>query len=157
MTAQYSRDMLKVAVAKLLQTVGWDTSKSDALEYLTDILEVNLNALAERTKNYANHFGCVDPNLDHLGLAFKDFKIHLNELQDYVSNTSPIFEDSLEENNQNMSNMSDRNDSELDSPIVVVKNNNQASKDASKNINTSDSRNKRKTVDIEKKTSKRTK
>lgn len=27
---------------------------------------------------------CTEPNLDHLGLAYKDFHIDLNDLQDYV-------------------------------------------------------------------------
>lgn len=30
--------------------------------------------------------GCIDPNLDHLGLVFREFHINLSELEEYVTN-----------------------------------------------------------------------
>ncbi|GJQ67755.1 hypothetical protein Trydic_g21073 [Trypoxylus dichotomus] len=83
---RYSRDMVKVSVARMLQTIGWHSIQSTPLEMLTDILIQYMTQMAKLTNDYANEFGCIDPNLDHLGLVFREFHISLSELEEYVAN-----------------------------------------------------------------------
>ncbi|KAK5639381.1 hypothetical protein RI129_011873 [Pyrocoelia pectoralis] len=86
MTSQYTRDQLKLCVAKMCITIGWHSSMTTPIEILTDILSNYLHQLGRSTNEYANGFGMTEPNLDHLGLAFRDFHINLSELQEYVRN-----------------------------------------------------------------------
>ncbi|XP_031336162.1 transcription initiation factor TFIID subunit 3 isoform X3 [Photinus pyralis] len=86
MTSQYTRDQLKLCVAKMCITIGWHSSMTTPIEILTDILSNYLHQLGRSTNEYANGFGMTDPNLDHLGLTFRDFHINLSELQEYVKN-----------------------------------------------------------------------
>lgn len=85
MSAQYSRDHCKIAVSKMLQTIGWHTSNSTPLEVLTDILSKYMQQISRTAVDYANEFGQTEVNLDHLGLAFQDMGIHLDVLDEYVT------------------------------------------------------------------------
>lgn len=85
MSSQYSRDHCKMAVAKILQTIGWHTSNSTPLEVLTDILSKYLQQISKISVDYASEFGQTQVNLDHLGLAFQEMGIHLGELDEYVT------------------------------------------------------------------------
>ncbi|XP_018560819.1 transcription initiation factor TFIID subunit 3 [Anoplophora glabripennis] len=85
MSAQYARDNCKIAVAKILQTIGWHSINSTPLEVLTDILARYVHQISKTTNNYASEFGQTEPNLDHLGLAFHEMGINLQELEEYVT------------------------------------------------------------------------
>lgn len=85
MSAEFSRDHCKIAVVKILQTIGWHSINTTPLEVLTDIMSSYMAELARETNNYANEFGQTDPNLDHLGLAFQQMGVNLGELEEYVT------------------------------------------------------------------------
>ncbi|XP_066253840.1 transcription initiation factor TFIID subunit 3 [Euwallacea similis] len=85
MSAEYTRDHCKIAVAKILQTIGWHSINSTPLEVLTDILSSYITQIAKISNDYANEFGQTDPNLDHLGLAFQEMEVNLSELEEYVT------------------------------------------------------------------------
>ncbi|KAL3289359.1 hypothetical protein HHI36_022795 [Cryptolaemus montrouzieri] len=84
MSAQFTRDHVKITVAKILQTLGWHSINTTPLEILTDILHNYLFQLSKLTNEYANEFGFTKPNLDHLGLTFREMGISLPELEEYV-------------------------------------------------------------------------
>ncbi|XP_008193456.2 transcription initiation factor TFIID subunit 3 isoform X1 [Tribolium castaneum] len=84
MSRNYTRDHLKISVAKILQTLGWNSINSTPLEILTDILGNYMGQITRNTNSYANEFGCTQPNLDHLGLTFRDMGISVPELEEYV-------------------------------------------------------------------------
>lgn len=85
MSAEYTRDHCKIAVAKILQTIGWHSINSTPLEVLTDILSRYVSQIAKTTNDYANEFGQTEPNLDHLGLAFQELGVNGGELEEYVT------------------------------------------------------------------------
>ncbi|KAH1028880.1 transcription initiation factor TFIID subunit 3 [Dendroctonus ponderosae] len=85
MSAEFSRDHCKIAVVKILQTIGWHSINTTPLEVLTDIMSSYIRELARDTNNYANEFGQTEPNLDHLGLAFQQMGVNLGELEEYVT------------------------------------------------------------------------
>ncbi|XP_025833542.1 transcription initiation factor TFIID subunit 3 isoform X2 [Agrilus planipennis] len=84
MASQYSREQIKIAVAKICLTIGWHSVQTTSVEILTDILSHYLLQLGKSTADYANEFGMIEPNLDHLALAFRDFHVNLSELEEYV-------------------------------------------------------------------------
>uniref|UniRef100_A0A146LLZ1 Transcription initiation factor TFIID subunit 3 n=1 Tax=Lygus hesperus TaxID=30085 RepID=A0A146LLZ1_LYGHE len=81
----YTRKMIRIAVAQTCLNVGWSTIHSSPLEILTDLLSDYILGLCKRTNNYAFLFNQTEPNLDHLGLAFMDLGISLPELEEYVN------------------------------------------------------------------------
>lgn len=54
MASTYSRDLTKVAVAKILQTIGWHSSNATPLEILTDVLVQYITQIGRATNDYAN-------------------------------------------------------------------------------------------------------
>ncbi|KAK9890208.1 hypothetical protein WA026_010318 [Henosepilachna vigintioctopunctata] len=84
MSSEFTRDHIKISLAKILQTLGCHTINTTPLEILTDILQNYLFQLSKLTNEYANEFGFTDPNFDHLGLAFREMGISLSELEEYV-------------------------------------------------------------------------
>ncbi|KAL1490723.1 hypothetical protein ABEB36_013372 [Hypothenemus hampei] len=85
MSAEFTRDHCKIAVAKILQTIGWHSINSTPLEVLTDILSGYITEIAKTTNEFASEFGQTEPNLDHLGLAFQELEVNLPELEEYVT------------------------------------------------------------------------
>nr|XP_023030301.1 transcription initiation factor TFIID subunit 3 isoform X1 [Leptinotarsa decemlineata] len=85
MAAQYSRDHCKIAVGKILQTIGWHSINSTPLEVLTDIFTSYIQQITKTTNDYANEFGQTEANLDHLGLALQEMGVNLSELEEYVT------------------------------------------------------------------------
>lgn len=85
MSNSFARDHCKIAMAKILQTIGWHTINSTPLEVLTDLLVTHLKQICQLTNEYATEFGNTEPNLDHLGLAFREMGINIAELDEYVT------------------------------------------------------------------------
>ncbi|CAH0553892.1 unnamed protein product [Brassicogethes aeneus] len=86
MSAQYSQEELKIAIAKILLSSGWSSVQMAALEVTTDVVSRFLRELGRKTNGYANIVGQSEPNLDHLGVAFRDFNVTVRQLEDFVCN-----------------------------------------------------------------------
>ncbi|XP_045482902.1 transcription initiation factor TFIID subunit 3 isoform X2 [Harmonia axyridis] len=84
MSEQFTREHLRISVGKILHTLGWHNSNTTPLEYLTDLLRNYISQLSRVTCEYANEFGYADPNLDHLALAFRELRISVPELEEFV-------------------------------------------------------------------------
>lgn len=54
MSAEYTRQHLRIATGKILQTIGWHTANTTPLAVLTDILHEYIFQLSKRTASYAN-------------------------------------------------------------------------------------------------------
>nr|CAH7727972.1 unnamed protein product [Callosobruchus chinensis] len=85
MSAQYSRDHCKIALAKILQLIGWHSINSTSMEVLTDILVKYIQQISGITMDYANEFGQTEANLDHLSFAFQEMGINVAELEEYTT------------------------------------------------------------------------
>lgn len=90
MSAKYSRDILRVVVAQLCQTIGWHAVHSTPLELITDVLQKYITELGENSHRYAEQFGHTDPNLHDLGLAFRDMGINISDLEEYVQYVASV-------------------------------------------------------------------
>lgn len=85
MSAQFGRDHCKIAVVKILQTIGWHSINSTPLEVLTDLMVQYIRQISKTTNDYTTEFGNTEANLDHLGLAFHELGINLSDLSEYVT------------------------------------------------------------------------
>ena len=54
MAVEYSRGLLRIALAQMCQSLGWHAVHSTPMELLTDILERYLSQLAGTAHRYCN-------------------------------------------------------------------------------------------------------
>ncbi|XP_011496850.1 PREDICTED: transcription initiation factor TFIID subunit 3 isoform X2 [Ceratosolen solmsi marchali] len=90
MTTQYSRNVLKMVVAQICQTIGWHSINSTPLEFMVDLMQEYIFQLSKLTQQYTQVLGRSDANLDDLGLAFRHMNINLQELAEYVKNVDSV-------------------------------------------------------------------
>ncbi|XP_003427022.2 transcription initiation factor TFIID subunit 3 isoform X1 [Nasonia vitripennis] len=90
MTTEYTRNVLKMVVAQICQTVGWHSINSTPLEFMVDLMQEYIFQVSKLTQQYAQVLGRCDANLDDLGLAFRHMNIDLQELAEYVKNVDSI-------------------------------------------------------------------
>ncbi|XP_043192577.1 transcription initiation factor TFIID subunit 3-like [Amphibalanus amphitrite] len=87
---QYHRAAVRVAVAQLCQSLGWQSASGTALDVLVDVMKNYISEMAKLTGRYANQFDRTLANLDDLGLALRDFGVPVPELEDYLSSVEPL-------------------------------------------------------------------
>lgn len=51
----YTHQVLRVAVAQICQTIGWQSVTATSLEILVDILDRYIQEICKTTHNYAEH------------------------------------------------------------------------------------------------------
>ncbi|GAB6022995.1 hypothetical protein CHUAL_007086 [Chamberlinius hualienensis] len=90
MSDDFARNVLKVAMAQICQNLGWHAVQTTPMNILVDILQRYLCTVAKITHQYAEHYNRNEPNLNDIGLAFKDLGISLTELEEYISNVEPV-------------------------------------------------------------------
>eukprot|EP00105_Crassostrea_gigas_P017532 XP_011435349.1 PREDICTED: transcription initiation factor TFIID subunit 3-like isoform X1 [Crassostrea gigas] len=90
MSEEYCQGILRIALAQLCQSVGWNAAQSTPLELLTDVMGRYMLQLAKVTHRYAEQFGRTTPTLDDVGLAFRNMGISLSELEEYVRHVEPL-------------------------------------------------------------------
>ncbi|XP_037091325.1 transcription initiation factor TFIID subunit 3-like [Pollicipes pollicipes] len=86
---KYNRAALRVTVAQICQTLGWQSASSVALDVLVDVMQNYLLELAKMTGRYANQFDRTLANLDDLGLALRELGVPVAELEEYVATVEP--------------------------------------------------------------------
>ena len=53
-SSQYHRAALRVAVAQICQSLGWQSASSTALDVLVDVMQNQVTEMAKLTGRYAN-------------------------------------------------------------------------------------------------------
>lgn len=53
MTTEYSRNVLKIVVAQICQTIGWHSINSIPLEFMVDLMQEYILKVSEITQQYA--------------------------------------------------------------------------------------------------------
>ncbi|XP_044740856.1 transcription initiation factor TFIID subunit 3 isoform X1 [Chrysoperla carnea] len=87
---QYCKEVLKVVVAQICQTMGWHRIQSTPMEVMTDILSRYLRQMCVLTHKYSEHFGMTEPNLDHVALMMRDLHIQTHEIEEYINWVEPV-------------------------------------------------------------------
>ncbi|XP_022197218.2 transcription initiation factor TFIID subunit 3 [Nilaparvata lugens] len=86
----YGASILRIVVAQMCETVGWNSIQTTPLQLLTDVLQRYITEVAENAHRYAEQFGHTRPTLHDLGLAFQDMKINTGDLQEYIEYVATI-------------------------------------------------------------------
>uniref|UniRef100_A0A182QMZ2 PHD-type domain-containing protein n=1 Tax=Anopheles farauti TaxID=69004 RepID=A0A182QMZ2_9DIPT len=87
---QYAQHVLKVAIAKICQAIGWDSTHVSAMDMLTDVTHHFLREICCAMHAYCEHYNRTEPNLDDLALAYKHVDINLDALKEYIEFVDPI-------------------------------------------------------------------
>nr|CAD7196117.1 unnamed protein product [Timema douglasi] len=88
--SSFSRNVLKIVVAQICQTIGWQGIHTTPLEIMIDILHKYLQEIAQLTHRFSEHGGHTIPTLEDLALAFEDMGVSLKDLDEYVKNVEPV-------------------------------------------------------------------
>uniref|UniRef100_A0A1A9ZIK8 Bromodomain associated domain-containing protein n=1 Tax=Glossina pallidipes TaxID=7398 RepID=A0A1A9ZIK8_GLOPL len=86
----YMNEVLRVGVAQICQNIGYDSTKTVALEVLQDILDRFLKALTRDLRQRVEHYNRTEANLNDVALTLSNCDINLDELTEYVINVDPI-------------------------------------------------------------------
>ncbi|KAJ6635527.1 Transcription initiation factor TFIID subunit 3 [Pseudolycoriella hygida] len=90
MSENYTQQVLKVCVAQICQTIGWNSIQTTPLELMSDILNKYIKEIATQTHRYSELYGRTEPNLDDVALAMKDMNVNIPDLEEYVNNVDPV-------------------------------------------------------------------
>lgn len=90
MSERYTHQLLKVVVAQICQTIGWNSIQSTPMELMIDILDQYLRDITRVTHRFAELYNRTDPNLDDVALAYREMGMNLGELQEYLQFVDPI-------------------------------------------------------------------
>ncbi|XP_063219123.1 transcription initiation factor TFIID subunit 3 isoform X3 [Bacillus rossius redtenbacheri] len=90
MASKYSRQMLKVVVAQICQTIGWHSIQETPLDILVGVLDRHLADLCKETRRYAELAGRTEMSIFDLLCTFQDLNVSLLELEDYMRNVDPV-------------------------------------------------------------------
>lgn len=55
MTSEYTRQVLKVVVAQICQTIGWHAINSSPLEFMVDLMQEYILRISKLSHDYAEH------------------------------------------------------------------------------------------------------
>ncbi|CAH1707853.1 unnamed protein product [Chironomus riparius] len=89
-SSSYTHQLLRVVVAKICQTVGWQGVTGTALEIMVDILDRYIREICRTTHDYTEHYNRTEGNLDDLELTLRDMGINMHEIIEYISYVDPI-------------------------------------------------------------------
>uniref|UniRef100_A0A1B0C457 Bromodomain associated domain-containing protein n=1 Tax=Glossina palpalis gambiensis TaxID=67801 RepID=A0A1B0C457_9MUSC len=86
----YMNEVLRVGVAQICQNVGYDATKTVALELLQGILDKFLKKLTRDLRRLVEHYNRTEANLNDMALILPNSGVNLDELTEYVTNVEPI-------------------------------------------------------------------
>ncbi|XP_037886190.1 transcription initiation factor TFIID subunit 3-like [Glossina fuscipes] len=86
----YMNEVLRVGVAQICQNVGYDATKTVALELLQGILDKFLKKLTRDLRHLVEHYNRTEANLNDMALILPNSGVNLDELTEYVTNVEPI-------------------------------------------------------------------
>ncbi|KFB52251.1 hypothetical protein ZHAS_00020366 [Anopheles sinensis] len=90
MSQAYSLHVLKVAVARICQTIGWHSTHTTPIDLLIDVTQHFVREMCRIMMRYCELYNRTEPNLDDLALAYRDMGINLQELMEYIQFVDPI-------------------------------------------------------------------
>ncbi|XP_031572693.1 transcription initiation factor TFIID subunit 3-like [Actinia tenebrosa] len=90
MSDELNNGALRLAVAQICQSMGWDALHKSTHDLLTDVLQKYMQEIAKCAYGYSQLYCHTEPNLEDLGLAFNDTGVLVHELEDFVSQVDQV-------------------------------------------------------------------
>ncbi|XP_073832908.1 TBP-associated factor 3 [Musca autumnalis] len=86
----YLKEVLRVAVAQICQTIGYNATQTAPLELLQDVLDKFLKEFTRDLRRQVEHYNRTEANLDDVTLTLRSINVNVNELLDYINNVEPV-------------------------------------------------------------------
>ncbi|XP_017469701.1 PREDICTED: transcription initiation factor TFIID subunit 3 [Rhagoletis zephyria] len=90
MSDQYMREIVRIAVAQICQTIGYHVIQATPLELLQDTLHKFLHEFSKNLKRQVEHYNRTEANLNDTYLSLNNLNINVYELLDYTNNVQPV-------------------------------------------------------------------
>lgn len=82
--SQYSRALSRIAIAQILQCIGFQSAHSTALDILVDILERYTMLIAKSARDFAELCNRTEPTLEDLAVTFGKYRVSVDDLSEFV-------------------------------------------------------------------------
>uniref|UniRef100_A0A1I8M4D0 PHD-type domain-containing protein n=1 Tax=Musca domestica TaxID=7370 RepID=A0A1I8M4D0_MUSDO len=86
----YMKEVLRVAVAQICQTIGYNATQTAPLELLQDVLDKFLKEFTRDLRRQVEHYNRTEANLDDVTLTLNSINVNVSELLDYINNVEPV-------------------------------------------------------------------
>ncbi|XP_055917402.1 mediator of RNA polymerase II transcription subunit 1 [Eupeodes corollae] len=86
----YIRKVLRVSVAQICQTIGYNSFQSIPLELLVDSLQKFLQEFARDLHRHVELFNRTEANLDDVALSLQSLNISVGDLLEYINHVQPV-------------------------------------------------------------------
>jgi len=85
MSLNYARELLKISISQLCDTIGFDTTSEIAIDILVDVCERQFIYLAKQTSNLIQLNNRYQPNLfDFLSILLENDHENIDHLNNYM-------------------------------------------------------------------------
>jgi hypothetical protein len=81
----HAKLLLKIALSQILQTIGFRTAQSTALDILLEILERYIHLITRSARDFAEFANRTQPTFDDLACSFHKHRINVSDLEEYIS------------------------------------------------------------------------
>jgi hypothetical protein len=85
----YTDAVIRMAIGKIADNIGWHTIGSETLNILTEVTGQYINSMGRNCMRFANMSGRTQVTLPDVGLAFNQLHFNLTGLQEYISCVHP--------------------------------------------------------------------
>ncbi|XP_054091424.1 uncharacterized protein LOC105220279 isoform X2 [Zeugodacus cucurbitae] len=90
MTDRYMRELLRISVAQICQTIGYHVIQATPFELLQDILHKFLHEIARDLHRQVEHYERTEANLNDIYITLSNLNVNITELSDYANNVEPV-------------------------------------------------------------------
>ncbi|XP_050339808.1 transcription initiation factor TFIID subunit 3 isoform X2 [Bactrocera neohumeralis] len=90
MTDHYMRELLRIVVAQICQTIGYHVVQTTPFELLQDILQRFLHEFSRDLRRQVEHYNRTEACLDDIHITLGNLNINISELLDYTNNVEPV-------------------------------------------------------------------
>lgn len=90
MADQYMKHSLRMSIAQICQTIGYNSIQTTPLELLQDCLHKLLHEFCRYLRRHVEHYNRTEANLNDVVLTLGSLSINVNELLEYIFNVQPV-------------------------------------------------------------------
>lgn len=84
------RELLRISVAQICQTIGYHVIQATPFELLQDILHKFLHEIARDLHRQVEHYERTEANLNDIYITLSNLNVNITELSDYANNVEPV-------------------------------------------------------------------
>ncbi len=81
----HAKLLVKISLSQILQTIGFRTAQSAAMDILLEILERYIHLISKSAHDFAEFSNRTQPTMDDLACSFNKHKIIISDLEEYIS------------------------------------------------------------------------